>query len=429
MNFWKRYRRSLVQIFAVLLLGVGLVLPQLGLAQSPAPVPSPAPLSIEPYLYSAQFAQGEAALLERLKQVPNDDRARFGLGIVQLMAGVERLSQSLYRYGLQQNWLTGILPFVRLPIPSNPLPKPITYANASQILETFLADLTIVQKTLEPIADPTVKLPLRLGAIRLDIDKNGRLTEQESFRRMFEAITGSRVPEAEARAFQISFDYGDVLWLRGYCHLLSAMAETILAHDGREVFNATGHLFFAQPDTPYSFLRQEESQFQNAPEINFTDVIAFIHLLRFPVEQPARMTNALEHLQATLALSRQSWRAIGTETDDDFEWLPNPKQTGIIPGVRVTQEMIDGWLMFVDEAETLLAGKVLAPFWRGKEGALGVNLKQVFSQPQTIDVILWIQGTGAAPYLESGTLTNPNVWNELFRIFGGQFFGFAAWFN
>ncbi len=344
------------------------------------------------------------------------------------MAGVERLTQSFYRYGLQQNWLTGILPFVRLPIPENLLPKPITYADASQILQTWLMDLTTVQKTLEPIVDPTVKLPLRLGAIRLDIDQNGRLTDRESFRRMFEVITGSPVSEADARAFQISFDYGDVLWLRGYCHLLSAMTETILAHDGREIFNATAHLFFAKPETPYAFLQQMDDPSLGST-VSFLDLVAFIHLLRFPVEQPVRMTNALQHLQATLALSRQSWQAIGTETDDDYEWLPNPKQTGIIPGVRVTQEMIDGWLTFVDEAETLLAGKVLAPFWRGKEGALGINLQRVFTQPQTIDVVLWIQGTGLAPYVESGTLTNPNVWNELFRIFGGQFFGFAAWFN
>jgi hypothetical protein len=42
---------------------------------------------------------------------------------------------------------------------------------------------------------------------------------------------------------------------------------------------------------------------------------------------------------------------------------------------------------------------------------------------------MWIQGTGAAPYLEEGTLTDKAVWDRLVRVFQGEFIGFAFWFN
>ena len=79
---------------------------------------------------------------------------------------------------------------------------------------------------------------------------------------------------------------------------------------------------------------------------------------------------------AVIQQSRQSWRAIQRETDDDREWVPNPHQTGVTPGARVNQPMIAAWHEFLDEAECLLQGEKLIPFWRG--GELGVNLKRVF---------------------------------------------------
>src|SRR5262249_2153538 len=116
------------------------------------------------------------------------------------------------------------------------------------------------------------------------------------------------------------------------------------------------------------------------------------------------------------------------ETDDDCEWLPNSRQTGIIPGVRVTREMITGWHEFLDEAEAILAGKKLIPHWRVKDGR-GVNLNKVLNQPRRFDLVMWMQGTAAQPYLEKGTMTDPALWQRMERIFRGEFIGFAFWFN
>ncbi|MGZ0172023.1 MAG: hypothetical protein ACKVHE_20965 [Planctomycetales bacterium] len=152
------------------------------------------------------------------------------------------------------------------------------------------------------------------------------------------------------------------------------------------------------------------------------------------------MQSALAHLESMIDLSRESWKLIQAETDDDHEWLPNPEQTGVILNVRVRQEMIDGWHEFLNEMEHLLKGTKLIPFWRGTPGGMvagvvpinakyGINLRRVFNEPQRFDLVLWIQGTAAMPYLEEGDRTDMAVWERLARVFGGEFFGFAIWFN
>ena len=79
--------------------------------------------------------------------------------------------------------------------------------------------------------------------------------------------------------------------------------------------------------------------------------------------------------------------------------------------------------------ELVLEGKRLIPFWRGKSDTLGVNLKQVFYEPRPLDLVLWVNGAAALPYLEEGELSQPEVWARFNRIFRGEFIGFAIWIN
>ncbi len=109
--------------------------------------------------------------------------------------------------------------------------------------------------------------------------------------------------------------------------------------------------------------------------------------------------------------------------------MPNPKQRSVIPNVQVTAELIDGWQRVLDEFELLLSGKKLAPFWRGKDPKRGINIRRVLTEPRPFDLVLWIQGSAAAPYLEQGEISSGQTWNRLTRVFGGEFIGFALWFN
>ena len=144
------------------------------------------------------------------------------------------------------------------------------------------------------------------------------------------------------------------------------------------------------------------------------------------------MSKVLAHLQAMIKNSKQMWTFYDAETDNDHEWIPNLKQTSAI-GVPVSKTMRSAWAATIDEADQLLSGKKLLPFWRGSEGKRGVNLRRVFTEPRTIDVVKWVQGSAATPYLEKGNITrfaDADFLQHLNQTFGGSdFFGFAAWFN
>ncbi|OLP16371.1 hypothetical protein BST81_21520 [Leptolyngbya sp. 'hensonii'] len=419
-----RISRSLwlggVSLILCLILTLSLSLP---LTAQPAPL-------IEPFLASGKLADGETAMLARLKDKPDDDKARFSLGTVQVFIGIERLMQSLYRYGLKDDTFTQAFPILRLPTPPNKNPQVLTYDIARQVLQTWLDDLNKAQATLEPIKDPAVKLPLRFGMIKLDINGDGKIGNDEALWRIYARVVGSQITEKQAKSFLIAFDTGDALWLRGYCNALAAMVETLLAHNWQDLFEATGHRFFTKIQTPHDFLsrKQQNSGFFFGDFDFFLDVVAMVHLINFPVVEAPRLTSALQHLQTVLLLSRQSWALITAETDNDNEWIPNSKQKTIVPGIRVTSDMITSWLAFLDEAELVLTGKKLMPFWRGNE-TRGVNLNRVLTEPRPFDLVLWFQGSAATPYLEKGKVTDRRFWIRLFDVFQGQFFGFATWFN
>lgn len=380
---------------------------------------------VESYLVKGDLAVGDMTLAKRIQEQPHDDQARFGLGVLRFARAVEHLAQSLYRYGLRDLGPGVGVPLLRLPLPTNRQPAKLSYDGSRQVLQNFLDDLAKAEATLVDIQGD-VKLPLHFARIRLDLDGDGQADATETLWSLYVRMNrnaGTVQPNADD--FLITFDTADVFWLRGYCHLLSALCETALAHDGRNLFEHTAHLFFTDVETPYTFLQAADRQ--DFPG-QIVDYITLIHLINLPVVEPKRMASALGHLEQVVAHSRSSWQALLAETDDDHEWIPNPRQTGVIPGVAITQPMVDGWQEFLSEAESILAGKKLIPFWR-HPGKRGVNLRHVFTEPRTFDLVLWVQGTGAAPYLEEGELSTPAVWQRFNRLFGGEFIGFALWFN
>jgi hypothetical protein len=180
----------------------------------------------------------------------------------------------------------------------------------------------------------------------------------------------------------------------------------------------------AVPALPGAPFRQQERPFED----EIADAILAIHVSHFALKEPDRTQSALAHMQQVIDLSRENWKAIQAETDDDHEWIPSSKQTGVIPGARVTAEMITGWHEFLNEAESLLTGKKLAPHWRFN-AEHGINLRRVFEEPREFDLVLWAHGAAAVPYAEKGPVATSDVWMRLERMFGGQFIGFAFWFN
>jgi hypothetical protein len=300
------------------------------------------------------------------------------------------------------------------------------------MIKAFVKNLSKAEATLAQITDANVKLPLHFGLIQLDLNGDGQIGDDETLWKLYAELDNRRDLKAEnAQEFFIKFDRGDVHWLRGYSHLLMSMCEFYLAHNTKETFDCTAHLFFPKVESPYGFLSQRRAVNDRGERFEIgmiSDFISAIHLIRWPVVEPERMEAVLHHLEAVVAESKESWKWIMAETDDDHEWLPNPRQTGVIPGAKVTDEMVSAWMNLMDQSGKVLAGERLIPFWRGND-ARGVNLRRAFLEPRNFDLVLWVQGPAAAPYLETGQLTDPGTWRSLQQAFGNQFPGFAIWFN
>ena len=207
------------------------------LTMSTAAAETPANLT-ERLLSTGMVSEADSALSEILKAHPDDAEARFGLGVTRFLRAVERLSQSFHRHGLRSGVLGNLVPFARLPMPTNDRPEPIEYADLRNIMQALNEDLAKAESTLSLIGDREVKLPLHFGRIRLDLDGDGKASPDERLWKLYLVLNGqarNQVTAEQCEAFVIAFDRGDVAWLRGYCHLLMALSESYLAYDGQEL--------------------------------------------------------------------------------------------------------------------------------------------------------------------------------------------------
>lgn len=385
--------------------------------------------TVQTHLYAGESAAAAAAAKARLGANAEDDEARFALGAVQFLQAIENLGRAFYRYGLNNGeraaGLAG-LPFLRLPVPPNPDPEPIDYQKLRGVLSALVDDLGKAEATLAGIDSLTLDMPINIGLVRLDFDGDGKGSEEEALARVIDRIARGSFDPATADPILVDFDASDVPWLRAYCRLLSAIAEFPLAHDWKPAFEATFQGLFPRAGLPLSQVERPLPPEENPWFPPAADLVAFIHLLHWPVTEPARLQSVLAHLEAIPPLSRENWKRVNAETDSKKEWLPNPRQTGVFPGVTVTQEQIDGWLMLLDEYEALLKGEKLLPHWRFDKG---INLRRLFLEPTTFDIVLLIQGSAAIPYLEDGEKTDGDTWRRIGELLGGNFFGYALWFN
>lgn len=384
----------------------------------------------EQYLERGELKKAQEVVRDVLVVTPDLHELTLQLALIQVLQALERYSAELYRIGLRTSPFNGELPFLRFPVPPNPNPAMASNDEVRAALDRLKNDLLQAQSTLSKIPDSWQgKVPFRVGRVHLDLDGSGKVTQDEELWRVLERLNPRLgLSEKTARSFGLRLDVGDVRWLEGYCRLISGFAETILAHDTQALFDRTGHLFFERVESPFPFLALPGQKSTFSIE-NISDVIAFIHLLNLPVRSPEKLQVALSHFEETVRLSRRSWNCILAETDQDYEWLPNPNQRSAVAGWTVTPEMVTWWFQFLDEAESLLAGTTLMPFWRETGPKTGVNIRRIFLEPAPFDLVLWVQGSAASPYLEEGAVVPRDLWDQLDRVFDGRFLGFAVWFN
>src|SRR5262245_3650732 len=368
------------------------------------------PPLVEKYLHSGELAKGEQALEAALAAHPRDDQIRFGLGVLRFIRGVERFGQSLHEYGVKSE--STDFPFLRLPVPHNPEPASITYTAVRRIVDDFVRDLTAAEQTLAGITDDGVKLPLRLADIRLDLGGTGKPTDRflDVMKKIvrqqqFDFLKGN--PD-----FLVCFDRGDVAWLRAYCHLLTGMLDFYLAFDTEAIFNLSSDDVFAKPKPPPP--PKEKRQWDEVLRV-------------IVVKEPARLGRFRRHMIKVAELNRETWKYIRAETDDDHEWLPNPRQKGVL-GMPVRDDMVDAWLAMMGEYEALLDGKrtLGAP----KDGK-GLSLRALLDDPpEKLDFAGGFPRNLPDRYFSEAPEVDWRVLSRVFVVFQNTAaVAYAAWFN
>jgi hypothetical protein len=379
-------------------------------------------------LYSGALANGVKAL-EPLAAA--DPEARFGMGALQLVIGVERLAQTLYRHGLSSPNAGPMGPNVILPLPPNPNPEPWGYDGVRQALEALVADFDAARAHLEAagaagdyviIIDPT--------KIHVDVNADGNVDAVESISGMMRIMANEPMrpgDDSENLTREIGFDRADAIWLAGYSDVIAAQAEFLLAHDFSDFVNTLFHRFFPKagfPMEPYS----RGGQLMLDPETDsaIADVIAAVHSINWPVTAPERLKHILTRLKEVTAYSRRNLDAVAAETDDNHELLPSPKQASLSPGVMLTEVQIAAWRESLDTADKVFDGALLVPHWRFKQG---FDLKAYFETAKRTDLVLILTGYGAVPFLRDGPVASPADFAAAREAFGDNWLGYVFWFN
>lgn len=398
---------------------------------APAQAQTSAAELVQGYLARESIGPAEEKLLELAARGTGSADARLGLGLVRSARAFERLSQQLYRHGFLSGAqeVGSMVVGVGGSIAYNPNPEPITYQQFRGILQAFVDDLAAAEAVLAEVGDAPAKVRVDLARTKFDWNGDGVIGPEDHFGTMVADLDASGQP----KPFVVGFDTADARWLRGYCNLLMAVAKFWLAHDFSESWDSGFGVVFPRAQTSIAMADggspEAETMFsvQKKHADSIADFITIVHTIRWPIADKAMWQDVRGHLRKVASLNRETWALVRAETDDDHEWLPSPKQkSGVLPSLPVTEERITAWLAVLSQVEGILDGKILVPHWRF---AKGVNVAKVFDEPKAFDLVLWVTGPGALPYLADGPVMNEGDWNSLTRIFQGNFASYAFYFN
>ncbi|HEY5926987.1 MAG TPA: hypothetical protein VIV11_35110 [Kofleriaceae bacterium] len=215
----------------------------------------------------------------------------------------------------------------------------------------FLGALEAIDRDLEvAAADPSFALELCVACLESDWNRNGRIDDRD--RKLFELEldgNGGELAENDPRRRPTyRFDQGDALWARAMVQFQRAGVEVVLAYRWSEL----DKLF---RDT-------------NSDRIN----------IAIKLVDPGRVKRARELVLAGLSYAEQTRDAYLKETDDDREWLPNPKQKNYAMPLPVDAALFATWATVLGDIRRLLESKE------------GISLREValatFGTPGASDV-------------------------------------------
>ncbi|MBA3464776.1 MAG: hypothetical protein H0T46_32885 [Deltaproteobacteria bacterium] len=206
-----------------------------------------------------------------------------------------------------------------------------------QMWKTFLDGLDAVDRDLAiAAADPAFSLELCLACWEHDWNRTGEVDERD--RKLFEIEydgKGGEIPEGTpARRPTFRFDVGDIDWARAMISFQRAGVQLVLAYQWSEL----DKLF----------------------ERRFTE-----RKLTIKLTDPGRVKKARELILDGVAYADRCRAAYLAETDDDREWVPNPRQQNHPVPLPMDAAIYDTWAGVTGDVRRMLTSEE------------GLSLKQV----------------------------------------------------
>jgi len=372
---------------------------------------------LDAYLTSGKLQEGITAFAK-----PTSDADRFSLAVLQSLQGLQQFADGADSLGIKSTLANSGLPFFRvLPHQTGAKVEQVTPEKVRALFQNLREALTKANATLAKVGDSDFKVQVNLTQAHL-ANKDGvpAMPLTESLGKILSLQT------SDDKDLVINFDSADAMWLKGYTHVLLGLLDIVMAYDWKPVWNQSAHVLFTSP-SPLPPIAKYTVTNQGSQFSEWADIIAAVHEMRLEVADSDGLKKAVTEFRAAIGCSKTCWKRVLAETDDDHEWLPSPSQTGP-RGSKITQEQIDGWMTVLNEVDSILTGKKLLPHWRIING-MGINVAKLVQSPPKLDLVLMIQGSAFAPFIEGGDVSDQTRWRTLIAPFGPGFAGFALWSN
>jgi hypothetical protein len=185
-------------------------------------------------------------------------------------------------------------------------------------LENAEKELRVVDADLERAArHPELTFELCLACWEVDWNRNGRVDRRDrAFLEIEIDANGKELPEGDPRRRPtFKFDHGDVLWARAFVSFQRAVLDVALAYGYADIERVI-------PELVRSRMKG---------------------VLRLKLEHPERMKEARALVLRGLGLADEARVAYLAETDDDREWLPNPRQKSHPLPLPVDEALYQTW--------------------------------------------------------------------------------------
>ncbi|HEX4419122.1 MAG TPA: hypothetical protein VH165_14520 [Kofleriaceae bacterium] len=275
----------------------------------------------------AQRTEASAPVVAALQASKFDDAARQATAVLASDPGNARAAavRAIATYQVSGNHLVDQL--IQIIEKSNHL-EFFDHAGGRAAWQGFLDQLAAIDRDLAVVAaDPQFSLELCLACWTADWNHNGQIDEHDT--RLFELEfdgKGGEIPQGDPRRRPtFRFDVGDADWARAMIAFQRAVGELVLAYKWSDLDK-----LFRAKDAPVLTLKL--------------------------IDKP-RVTRARELILAGLDYADRSRAAYLAETDDDREWVPNPRQHNHPMPLEVDDALYTTWAAVTGDIRRLLTSE------------------------------------------------------------------------